>query len=288
MNRAQFSATYWLLTKFLLLPILPACLIACSTSTITLEPEPTKPTPEVTESVDVQPKIKNPSKRDVEIVEAKITDLLINRTFEGAEKIKESDFIERLRDSSFSQNGSPKYFSNLKKYRKQLAKMLKQGCIDDAYKRWNFSSNGSNYGIIERLESFRWFAGITAWKVKDRQYLISFTCGHGMSLRENAVFLFTEIASEPEVKPLRLVDVRRNEKTREFKFHPAWDTLVFGSFGPFFDLKTGELSIETKGNRSGQLRSSWKYKIENNDFVLVEFRDRDWNYKGSDIPRVYP
>jgi hypothetical protein len=278
----QFLVLKQILIKFLLLSALPTYLTACSAPrTVSPKSEPVKQISEVTKGVEIQPE-ENPSKYDVEVVESKITDWFINRIFERAEEVKDSNSIENQKDLSSLKNGDSRYFLDLKHYRKQLAGMLKQGCIDDAY---SFSSNRQ---IISKLESLKWFAHVTAWKVKDGQYLVSFKCGHGMSLKENAVFLLTETTGEPEVKPLRLVKVSRDKETGEFQFRSMWNTLVFGSFGPSYNEQTGVLSIETKGNGAGQLRSSWKYRIENNDFVLVEFRDRDWDYKGSDIPRIYP
>lgn len=279
-----------LLTKVLLLA-LPTSLIACSTSyTTSSQPNLIQQVSERAGRIAIQPQIENPSKHDVKMAEAKITNLLINKIFKKGEfqPLFSQAEVEPLKFSKTYQSGSSKYFSELKPYQTQIAGMLKQGCIADAYERWDPSSYDSNRAVIAKLESLKWFAGAVAWKVKAGQYLIAFKCGRGMSLINHAVFLLTETASKPAVKPLRLVDVSRNKETGKFQFRPAWKTLVFGSFPVLFNEETGELSIDTKGNGAGQLRSSWKYKIENNDFVLIEFRDREWDYKGADVPRVYP
>lgn len=297
MNITQFLVPKRLLIKFLLLPALPAYLIACSTPrTVSPKSEPVKQISEVTEGVKIQPE-ENPSKRDVEVVEAETYDLIINSLSDAAKRSEHlywsqknlSFYKEGVRKVIKGRIGNPKYFLDLLKYRSQLVQMLKQSCISDIY-RYN-----NNQAVIDKFQYYqdrqKYYqnkVGYSIWKVRDGQFLISFICGRGMSLLTNAVFLVTETSGEPDIKPLRLVEVSRDKETGEFRFRPAWDTVVFGSFGPSFDEETGELSIETKGNGSGQLRSSWKYRIENNDFVLVEFRNRDWDYKGSDIPLVYP
>jgi hypothetical protein len=272
-NRGDVRFSY-----FLFLSVLPIGLFACTKtrpisppSSALFDPQVVALKPKITSETRIEPRIQNPTQRDVEMVEARITNFLIDRAFE-----------------SVSTDNRQRHLLDLKQYRKQMTEMLKHGCIDDAYQQWSGHANGRNYGIIDRLESFKWFAFISADKVKDGQYIVYFKCGHGMSLLEHTVFLLTETTGEPEIKPLQLVDVSRDRQTGEFQFRPAWNTLVFGSFGPSFDEKSGVLSIESKGNGSGQLRYAWKYKIENDDFVLLEYRERGWDYKGSDIPLVYP
>jgi hypothetical protein len=292
MNGAQLLSAYRLRAKFLLLSVLPACLIACSTPlNVSSNSTTVKQISKVGEGVEVQPKVENPSKRDVEIVEAETYNVIIDRLSNAAKRSVHlywkqenlSLYREDIRKAITDRIGNPKYFLNLLKHRKQIVQMLKQGCISDAYR---YSPN--NQVIIRQLKLYQDRVGYSIWKVRDGQYLVSLICGHGMSLLDNVVFLVTEIDKEPNIKALRLMGVTRNKQTGEFQFRPAWSTIMFGSFGPAFDVETGILSIETKGNGSGQLRSSWKYKIENDDFVLLEFRNRGWDYKGSDIPRIYP
>jgi len=280
----------WFLFKVLLVLIPLGCATACSAPGV----NPSKNElvgyrSQSAEDYEHQSRFIEPTQRDVKAVEDRITKLLINRLFEQAESEKKDSVIEEIVNSELlSVNGDPRLFLELKVYRKHLVEMLKKGCIDDAYKRWDSSSRGSNYRVIERLELLKAFANATIWKVKDKQYLISFTCGHGMSLSVKAVFLLEITGNGAEVKPLRLIEVSRDNRTKEFRFRPAWDTLVFGAIGLSFDEKTKIVSITTKGNGSGQIKSSWKYKIKGNNFVLVEYRHRGWDYKGSDVPRIYP
>jgi hypothetical protein len=101
MGDARLSETHPFSAKFIVLTVSLSCLTACYAASPELPKLLFDPTYKFSEKVEVPPaplKIENPSNHDVEIVEVKITNLLIEKMFEAAEKEKGVDPPERSGD----------------------------------------------------------------------------------------------------------------------------------------------------------------------------------------------